>query len=242
MLVPFFQQILDRILPPRCTGCRAADALFCDRCWERVKWIEPPICRHCGRGMPQETVICGQCYHAPTSLQFIRAAVWFGRPVRRVIYALKYNGRTTVTPPLAGIMASSWKMWALDVDLVMPVPLHPDRERERGFNQSALLAEQFATAVGLPTESSGIFRVRPTEQQAKLNRQARISNVAGAFVADPVHVQGKRVLLVDDVITTGATLEAAAASVLAAGATSVSAYCLARARGRTTTKHPPDKK
>lgn len=233
MLGSYFQRLLSLLLPSRCAACHKANALFCGRCWDEVEWIERPICRCCGCNMAQSNLLCSRCYHQPTTIDCNRAAVFFGRPIRRAIHALKYTGNTTIAPDLANIMALRWQIWSFPTDLIMPIPLHPAREIERGFNQSALLAQLFADQVNLPIENNGVFRIRPTEQQAKqLNRQARVDNVAGAFMADPYHVKNKRILLIDDVTTTGATLEAAAKGILNAGAQSVSSYCVARSQSK----------
>ena len=126
-------------------------------------------------------------------------------------------------------METAWETWKHDIDIVMPVPLHPDRFRERGYNQSELLAKAFADSAELPFETSSLFRSKYTKPQAGLKATTRRNNVQDAFSVLGI-VDGQRILLIDDVVTTGSTLSASADALLDAGAATVSAYCLARAR------------
>ena len=130
---------------------------------------------------------------------------------------------------LADLMVQAWPQWAMPATIVVPIPLHPERRRERGYNQSALLAHHLAAQLQLPMREKGLQRIRPTQVQARLKAEERLSNVQGAFAAVASPIIGQHVLLVDDVCTTGATLQAAADALLSAGALAVSAYCLARA-------------
>lgn len=141
---------------------------------------------------------------------------------------MKYEGFFALAGPLAAVMVERWPAWSPPVDLILPIPLHPKRERRRGYNQSALLARHIGEAVGLPVNGRALRRTRHTRPQVTLNPQERLENVQGAFEADSEHVGGRHVLLIDDVFTTGATMSAAAAALQAAGAATVSGYCLAR--------------
>jgi ComF family protein len=161
----------------------------------------------------------------------IRAAVWFCGPIMPAIHQLKYNGISAAAGPLAGLMVEGWPHWATPVDLALPVALHPARVHERGYNQATLLARHLSRELSLPLQEDGLARIRHTRPQVGLSAGERRHNVTGAFQADPATVAGKRILLVDDVCTTGATLDAAAGALLAAGARGVFAYCLARAAG-----------
>jgi ComF family protein len=128
-------------------------------------------------------------------------------------------------------MLAAWPAWEEPVDVVVPVPLHAARQRERGYNQAELLAQKMERELKWQVETAALKRVRRTRPQVGLNSSERHANVRGAFVTEPNLVQGRRILLIDDVHTTGATLDAAAEVLLAAGANSVSAYCLAGAGG-----------
>jgi ComF family protein len=142
---------------------------------------------------------------------------------------MKYNGLFALTEPLADLMVEAWPRWQMPVDLFVPIPLYPERERKRGYNQSALLARHLCQRLQLPDDPKAVQRIRYTQPQVGLSADERLANVAYAFAADRRKVEGKSILLVDDVCTTGATLSAAAHALLTAGAKTVSAYCLARA-------------
>jgi ComF family protein len=147
---------------------------------------------------------------------------------RRLAHELKYQGLTALAEPMAALMLPG--VDAEPVDLVAPVPLHPRRERARGYNQSAALAKQFAGLLGLPFEVRAARRIRDTAPLAKtMHRDERRAIVAGAFAGDAARVDGRRLLLIDDVVTTGATLDACASALLAAGARSVRCVTWARA-------------
>jgi ComF family protein len=159
----------------------------------------------------------------------VRAAVIFSEPIPTIIHQLKYSGYFGLAKPLADLMVDAWAKWQMPVDLVVGVPLHPQREKKRGYNQSDLLAHHFCEQVGLAEDKKALQRVRNTSPQVELGAKERVLNVANAFVADSIRVREKHILLIDDVCTTGSTLKAAAEALMAAGARRVSGYCLARA-------------
>ncbi len=161
-----------------------------------------------------------------------RTAAYYEEPLRGAIHALKYGGRTELAPPLArylvaGLLRPEWAALLLVLDAVVPVPLHASRLLERGYNQSALLAEPLAAHFGLPLEAGWIERCRATRPQVGLNAAQRSANVAQSFAARPA-VRGRTLLLVDDVYTSGATLRACAEAACGAGAAAVYALTLAR--------------
>jgi ComF family protein len=133
-----------------------------------------------------------------------------------------------VAEPLATVLVDGWPPWEQPVDLLIPIPLHPERERERGYNQSALLVRHLSRQLGLPSDEDALWRTRHTPPQVGLTVEQRRLNVRGAFAANGAGVAGRHVLLVDDVFTSGATLASAAGALLAREAQSVSGYCLAR--------------
>ncbi|HQE92565.1 MAG TPA: ComF family protein [Anaerolineae bacterium] len=154
----------------------------------------------------------------------------FEGEVRDVIHALKYRGARDILSPLAKRMAEVWRYHKMESDLLIPVPLHANREAKRGYNQSALVAQALGRQIGVPVAEGVLTRVRDTMSQTKLNREERQKNVANAFVYSArTQLDGKRVTLIDDVATTGATLEACAVVVMSNGAKSVNAFTLARA-------------
>jgi ComF family protein len=141
---------------------------------------------------------------------------------------MKYQGLFTLTKPLAQLMVEGWPVWEKPPDILMPVPLHPRRKKQRGFNQSALLVKHLGKQLGINTNLVDLERVRNTVPQVGLSPKRRQENVRGAFKVGTDSANGKQILLIDDVFTTGATMLAAADALYSAGATSVSAYCLAR--------------
>ena len=231
------QALLDLIYPPRCPGCGRMGFAFCERCQAQVELIAPPICRRCGCPLPQEG-LCSRCRTLPSSLEGIRAVAVFADPLRQAIHALKYENNTTLAAPLGVMMVGLWRRGGLpQTDLILPVPLHTRRQAERGYNQSSLLAHVLGRAVGVPVDEHTLIRQRATLPQVGLGLSERQQNVEGAFACRGVprpgrggHLEGKTVVVVDDVCTTGATLEACATALRAGGAAGVWGFTLARAR------------
>ena len=220
--------LLDLIFPPRCAGCGRVGVLLCEQCLARFEPIRPPVCRRCGHPNPHDG-LCRSCEHTPSPLDGISAAAVFAPPLRDVIHVFKYGNGRGLAPALARPMVTAWQATGLAVDLIAPVPLHAARLAERGYNQSALLARALGPAVGVPVAETLLARQKATVPQVTLGAQERRENVSGAFVCRG-DVAGKRILLIDDVCTTGATLEASAAALKACGVGSVWALTLARAR------------
>ncbi len=218
------------IFPPICANCKKPGQLLCAGCLSAVSWLKEPICRHCGRVVNKKTARCAACLQTPLDpIDQVRAAVVFAEPIPTIIHNLKYNGYFGLAAPLAEIMVDAWHDWHMPVDLVVGVPLHPQREKKRGYNQSDLLAQGFCERLHLTMDKHALRRVRNTTPQVGLTAADRVVNVTKAFVADQDRVADKHVLLVDDVCTTGSTLKAAAEALMAVGARQVSGYCLARA-------------
>jgi ComF family protein len=221
---------LDAMFVPRCLGCGRGGSHFCAPCRRAIQLVPYPWCERCGRPVPLVGVRCPPCRQAPSALSGVRSVGLLEGPLRRAVHRLKYRGGTAAGRHLAELLAGA--VATLDVHrrgggpAVVPVPLHPDRERERGYNQAALLAAPLADRLGLPYRPTFLQRWRPTSPQVGLSRQARRENVQGAFLATADVDQA--ILLVDDVVTTGSTLASAGAACLAAGAPVVYAATLAR--------------
>jgi ComF family protein len=199
--------------------------------------LAPPRCAACDGCLPVgESSFCAACLplieriHESQRPPRSAAAFVYGGPLADAVLRLKYGGRTEFAPALGALLAEAALAYAGSIDLVLPLPLHRLRLRQRGFNQSALLARPVARALGVPLDTTSLSRIRPTQEQASLPRVSRAANVRGAFAARP-EVAAQRVLLIDDVRTTGATLAAAADALLAAGCREVSTLAFARAEG-----------
>jgi ComF family protein len=225
---------LSRLFEPPCASCGATlaqplDGAVCDLCWASIHRITPPVCDRCGDPLPSSFASlvsgercrpCGATAHAVDRSRAIGA--YEGR-LRAIIHALKYDGRRSIAPHLALMLRSAGADLLIDADCVVPVPLHPRRERVRGFNQ----ADDLARALGLPVRPL-LKRTRATQPQVDLPASERARNVRDAFRIARPHDSGLVVVLVDDVSTTGATLEACASMLKAAGAKSVRALTAAR--------------
>jgi len=228
--------LVEFIFPPVCAGCRRVGAIFCDSCRADIQWVSDPICRLCGNPHVNDRLVDGICDHCrlqPPPLARIRAATLYVAPIPHAIWQLKYEGAFALAEPLGELMAEAWPKWQMPVDVVVPVALHAKRERKRGYNQSTLLARHLSRKMGWRLVTNGLHRIRYTPPQTGLGRSERLQNVRQAFWAEPDQVAGRHVMLVDDVVTSGGTLAASAEALLAAGAISVSAYCLARATEKT---------
>jgi len=236
---------IDLLFPPACVGCGRAGYLFCPTCEQAVAPVPEPRCASCGRSQPAPVERCPQCRRrAGDPLLKMRAAALHTHPLREAIHALKYEGRTELAGSLARYLAAAyadplWRTLPRPIDAVTPVPLHAARLTERGYNQSALLAAAFCAATGLPLQTSWLARARETRPQVGLGPVERQANVDGAFTADPA-AAGKVILLVDDVLTTGATLRACAAAVDAVGAFAVYGLTLSQPAPRAVASGRPD--
>jgi len=224
-----YDRILDLVFPPCCAVCGEVNTWLCAGCAQALPLIDHPICPRCGNGW-DGLGVCPRCAASPLRAAPIRSTFLFQDAVREVIHALKYRGGSGVVGPLAQRMADAWHAWGLKSDLLVPVPLHAEREAQRGYNQSLLLARALAPLVGVPLAEDLLFRIRATASQTRLDRDERRENVKDAFACSDSHaIIGLSVTLIDDVATTGATLDACAVALLARGAREVTAFTLAHA-------------
>lgn len=195
--------------------------------------LAPPTCAACDAPTSNRRIFCGPCASSvvetsPSSESSTFAAVEYGGAVATAIQRLKYQGRADLAEPLAHLLRASLRRRKPQVDLVVPVPLHPRRLAERGYNQAVLLSRGVAEELGARPLLRALARSRYSAPQASLGKQDRATNLRGAFVVrSPDLLRGARVALVDDVLTTGATFEACRAALLEAGASSVCAVVVA---------------
>ncbi len=235
-LVEAWNDIIDFVLPRLCCGCgeRVFESqwLVCGNCLDEIPTLHEPLCVTCG--CPDARVKgphkCDDCPPGKTWFTRARGVTAYAGVAQTLIEKLKYQGRIEYAHLLAlGMARVRTEMTAPLPDLLIPVPLHSTRRRERGFNQSQLLAKQLEKLTKVPLASNGLKRIKPTPSQTRLKKRQRRQNIAGAFACpDAELVRGKRVMLVDDVYTTGSTLNECARVLMEAGAESVE--CLAYAR------------
>lgn len=220
--------LLDALMPPRCVGCRALGALLCSRCLHQVKPVPSWLCHRCGRPLV-DPGRCTICALSDPPVGTVRSAALYGKPLNVAIQRFKYHGQVGLAEPLGGLMVACWRAQPEEVDLVVPVPLHERRQRQRGYNQARLLAEVFCRWIGLPLLAPWVLRRSvDTPQQVALDARERQRNVAGAFSWHGPQLGAARVLLVDDVMTTGSTLDACGEVLRSMGAGQVWALTVAR--------------
>jgi len=235
--------LLSVTLAPRCAACASVlnaplAGPICATCWGQVRAVALPLCRVCGDALPSWRVIslplelCPRCRRRRGAVDAARAGGHYEGSLRGILHAFKYEGRRGLAAPLAAIMREAGADLLADADAVVPVPLHPWRRMRRGFNQ----ADELARRLGVPTLRV-LSRTRATPPQTGLSAGARRRNVRRAFTLSPFTsrakarrlIEGAVVVLIDDVRTTGATLEACAVTLKAAGAREVRALTVARA-------------
>lgn len=238
-LLTTWQYVLHFFFPRTCFAC-GGDLAFdrqeplCPVCEKQLKIPGPFICKRCGAVLKSGGAHCYACRGSKEKqykCKIIRSAFVFNESSRALVHALKYKHADYIAPAMGRMMLRRFSAFPelAAVSLVMPVPLHPKKERARGYNQSERLARSFAQAVCLPLDTCSLIRLRDTVSQTTLNRSGRLANMAGAFQCiAPAAVKGKTILLIDDVATTGATLEGCALALKQAGAKAVFAYTFAR--------------
>jgi ComF family protein len=232
--------IADLIFPPRCIACnglleRHDSPPFCPSCLAGIRFIGSPLCPRCGDPFPVAEGadhLCGECLKEERPYAVARSVGRYEGTLLTVTHHFKYRERTGIGKVLGGIMADfTAGIWDMKVfDRIVPVPLHRKRLRKRGFNQSVILAREISKRFDIPLDFASLCREVFTPPQVGLNRKARATNVHGAFaVRRPERIAGRRILLVDDVYTTGSTLSECARVLIRAGAEAVAVLTLARA-------------
>lgn len=241
-----FDWVIDWLYPPRCRACAGRiygrdGEYFCRACWGKIEIIDHPLCKICGRPFPDaggDDHDCGVCLARPP--QFSQARSWAryprqeleDHPLRQAVQRFKYGRKVSLGKPLGRIMARGCREFlaAWQADLILPVPLHPRRLRWRGFNQSVLLARQVGRAYGIPVDPLLLRRIKETPPQTQLSEEERRRNVRGAFALAPGRsIENKNILLIDDVYTSGATVNECSRTLKKNGAKDVYVLTLARA-------------
>jgi ComF family protein len=229
--------VLDTALPPLCASCRAPlgnPGGLCPACWSQISFIAPPYCDRLGIPFvydPGPGILSMEAIADPPAYNRARAAVRYDDVARDLVHRLKYGDRLDLATTMGRWMARAGRELTAEADALLPVPLHWRRLWGRRFNQAAALAKVVAAAGGPPVLTGALKRVRATPQQVGLTRSERAVNVQGAFAVTPdgkAAVHGKRLILVDDVLTSGATVDACARALLRAGAGNVDVLVFAR--------------
>lgn len=219
---------LDWVFPPNCGGCQKAGVRWCEDCQSQLSLLGEAVCPVCGE--PQESPLpCPGCRAEPPTYRMVRSAAEYTGPLRHAIHRLKYENDIGLGEVLSKHLIELYNHLKWNVDMVAPVPLSASRMRERGYNQSSLLARPLAYAIQKPYRPRILHRTKETRTQVGLSARERARNVAGAFTATPQLVRGNVVLLVDDVTTTGSTINACAQALIESGASAVFGITLARA-------------
>lgn len=219
--------LLDQLFPPRCIGCQRRGTPLCPPCRSALPYLPPGVCQRCALRRGARGV-CRGCRRLSPVVSSLRAPFGYEGAARRAVLTLKFRSGRYLAPLMGELMREELARRPLQADLVVPVPLAPWRLRERGFNQAGLLAEQIAPALHA-TFSPTLLERDNRSPQSTLRAADRLANLAGAFhCVTPNPVRGTRVLLIDDVVTTGATASACADALAAAGAKSVCVLAFAR--------------
>ncbi len=238
-LWPWADAVLNFVYPPVCQICQDARAgveegYVCEECLGKIPLLESPYCNKCGapfEGAITNAFQCGNCKELELNFSFARAAVVTNPVMLDVIHRYKYNRALWFEPFLAGLLARQAAPGLLPGlwNMIVPVPLHPLKEREREFNQAERLSRGLARALNIPVNTKLLRRVKATATQTMLSREQRTANVHKAFsFCGRENLSGEKIILVDDVLTTGATTSACAKVLLKAGAGEVGVWTVAR--------------
>lgn len=233
----WLQKSVNLLLPPLCSLCKAPvndPQKLCTSCWSELSFIQKPFCVLCGYPFEYdmgEGAQCNFCMDSPPSYDHMRSAFQYEGVVKKLLLGFKHGDRTDFLPLLVGWLSTLYhEDPELSADLILPVPIHKGRLFKRRYNQAALLADGLAKKVNLPSDSFLLKRIKKTPPQTG-TRQERLQNVKKAFLIserDLVILKEKTILLIDDVVTTGATIEACASTLKKAGANQVKVLSLAR--------------
>ena len=228
-----FEQFIDLIFPPRCIICKNKTHKFvCEKCESKIRYLKPPICKICGEPKDKyfKGELCEDCAIEEPPFIMARSIVLYEGPIKDALHKFKFNGKTRLSSFLSRLMISYLENGDIrmdPIDLIIPVPLSKNREKQRGYNQSKLLAEEIAKHFSINLDDSSLKKTKDVVPQFELAREQRLLNIKGAFESAPV--KGRNILLIDDIYTTGATAKEASSALKSAGAKQVFVLTFARA-------------
>jgi ComF family protein len=234
----FSYALLDFFIPQCCPVCGSVvqhlESCFCSACLREFTFIDHPLCPRCGepfKSPEQQDHLCQTCLQGGWHFDRGLSIFYYRGALRTAIHLFKYSGRVILTAPLAGFLHERGVPWVEEIqpDIIIPVPSHKVKLKKRGFNPPLFLARHLAKKCGIVVLSEALISIKHIPSQAGLKRGERLKNVRGTFLADKKQVKGQAVLLIDDVLTTGATANECARSLKTAGASSVAVMTLARA-------------
>lgn len=237
MAHPLTETFLNILLPPRCLGCHtqvASPGKLCGDCWSNIQFIHPPYCQCCGFPFEYdvgEEALCGKCLDSRPSYDAARAVYVYDDESRSLITRFKYADQLQGIETFSRWMTQTGAALLEETDIIMPVPLHRIRLFTRRYNQAAMLAQSIGRLSHIPVRVDMLYRTRHNPAQASLNKRQRHKNVRGAFAIRPRTLpilEDQHVLLIDDVITTGATIEECTRTLKKAGAAKVNVLALAK--------------
>ncbi len=224
----FTSKIVDFFFPKYCIGCGKIGDFICARCREKLPYIPDSICQQCGRPISGYD-ICPSCTGKQPAINGVRSVFRFDGIIKKAVHSLKYNQLTALADPLSTCVYSYLVSHPQRGDVIVPVPLHPDRLKERGYNQSELLAKKLGEYLDIPVIENCLIRTKNTVPQVQTSgAEERAHNVNGVFACRDSRLDGKYVILVDDVCTTGSTLEACAVALKKSNVSSVWGITVAR--------------
>ncbi|MBL7157416.1 MAG: ComF family protein [Candidatus Omnitrophica bacterium] len=232
--ISIFKTFLDVVLPPVCYVCkRSCSGKYglCEDCLEKIRHIFPPQCTKCGRHLANNESICGECSSKNFHVERGWSPCYYEGTIKECIHLFKYNGYMGLMDIFKDIMVDFMKKNRIhkEIDLIVPVPVYPTKKRERTYNHAEILARSLAKDFAILVDSRNLKKIKWTQSQSELDKKKRVTNVRGSFLAvDRGAFSGKNVLLVDDVYTTGATLNECAKVILKTGANKVFSLTLAR--------------
>jgi len=228
-LKTYIWNIIDILFPPHCAGCKKWGVRICEDCLMAIRTISGPICLCCGYPLlSNELVFCRRCKSTSLHCDKIRSWAYFDGVLKKAIHQLKYRRDLGLGESLSLPLITFLQIQAWIVDIVIPVPLDQNRLKKRGYNQAALIAEPISRSTGILFNRNSLFRIKETKSQVGLSIIERKNNVKDAFLANSSVVNGKSVLLVDDVVTTCSTLNSCANALKNAGARKVYGLSIAR--------------
>jgi ComF family protein len=234
-----FGRFLDYLLPPLCLSCNepvGVSQTLCVDCWKAIQFFSPPFCSCCGAPfeVPVESgTLCGACLASPPEFTAARAAMLYNEGSKKLILGFKHADKVHPAPALANWMLRAGQDFWSEADFILPVPLHRWRLLMRRYNQAALLAHEIGKAARKPVLTNALKRIRSTPSQGHMNKEQRKKNIHGAIKLNPNYaakIKDRAIVLIDDVMTTGATANECSRVLLRAGAAKVFVLTLARTR------------